>query len=207
MTSVSTNKILGTISFTFDDGISKNMKTLLDILAKEDIKATFFLIGNTLGNNKSMELAKEAAKQGHILANHTWTHPQITKISDEEFIKELDRAEETLIKIRGDEGPKFFRPPYGAINKANNAILTARGYTSFLWNIDMQDWNLKRSKQDMLTDYERLFAKADPARSSFISLQHDRRLDSVELVPTIARLARDRGFKIVQLEKPLVSVV
>lgn len=207
MTNISTGREIGTISFTFDDGVSKNMARLLDILDKEGIVGTFFIIGESLKIQKNFDIAVDAHKRGHILANHTWTHPNITKISGDAFKKELDNCEFILEKVRGPAKQSFFRPPYGAINRACNDILRSNGYTTFLWNIDMEDWDLKRSRQQLREDYENLFSMANPARQSFISLQHDRRLDSVELVPEIAKLARDKGFKIVPLEPPLVSVV
>lgn len=190
----------GTISFTFDDGISKNMPRLLDILYKEGIVGTFFIIGESLKIQKNFDMAADAHRSGHILANHTWSHPNITKISESDLAEEVNKTEELLIKLRGDAGSrKFFRPPYGAINKAARDLLEGKGYRIFLWNIDMNDWDLKRSKQDIHDGYVKLFAKADPAKHSYISLQHDRRLDSVELIHDIAMLARDKGFKIVPL--------
>ena len=207
MASISAGKDLGTISFTFDDGVSKNIPRLLDILDKEGIVGTFFIIGESLKIQKNFDIAVDVHKRGHILANHTWTHANITKISADALRKELDNCEFLLEKVRGPAKQSFFRPPYGATNKACNDILKSKGYTSFLWNIDMNDWDLKRSKQQMHDDYVKFFSKADPLKQSFISLQHERRLDSVELVPEIAKLARDKGFKIVPLEAPLVSVV
>jgi peptidoglycan/xylan/chitin deacetylase (PgdA/CDA1 family) len=192
-------KTPGTLSFTFDDGVSKNMAHLLDILDQEGIVGTFFLIGESLKLTRNVNLATDAHKRGHILANHTFTHPDITKISVDEFKKELDACEHLLNEIRGNEAPKFFRPPYGAINSTMKEVLLEKGYTYFLWNIDMRDWDVKRSKQRIRSDYTKFFVKADPTKSSLISLQHDRRLASVDLVPEIAELAKDKGFKIVPL--------
>lgn len=206
MASVSTGSV-GTIAFTFDDGITKNTPRLLDILEKEDIVGTFFIIGESLRIQKNFDIAVDAHRRGHILANHTWSHPNITKISGDELRRELDNCEFLLEKVRGKAGHKFFRPPYGAINKINAGILREKGYTPFLWNIDMNDWDLKRTKQQIHDDYVKLFSTANPLKQSFVSLQHDRRRDSVELVPEIAKLATDKGFKIVTLEPPLVSVV
>lgn len=206
MASISTGSV-GTISFTFDDGISKNTPRLLDILEKEGIVGTFFIIGDSLNIKKNFEMAQDIHKGGHILANHTWSHPNITKLTEDEFKKELSHCEFVLEKVRGVADKRFFRPPYGAINKINAGILKERDYTSFLWNIDMNDWDLKRTKQQIHDDYVKLFSTANPLKQSFISLQHDRRLDSVELIPEIVKLAKDKGFKIVPLEAPLVSVV
>jgi peptidoglycan/xylan/chitin deacetylase (PgdA/CDA1 family) len=190
----------GTISFTFDDGISKNMARLLDILDQQKIVGTFFIIGESLKIKKNMDLAMEAHRRGHILANHTMTHPNITKISADALRGEVRACEELLEKARGKVKDKFFRPPYCSINLASRQVLKDCGYSIFLWNIDMNDWDVKRSKAMLHEGYVKFFAKADPSKQSLISLQHDRRLDSVEMVPEIAKLATGKGFKIVSLE-------
>lgn len=204
MQTISRGKKAGTIALTFDDGITRNIPRLLDILDMEKAKATFFIIGQSLKIKANLDIAKEIHKRGHILANHTWTHPQITKIPVADLEKELRDTEKALEDIRGDAGKnRFFRPPYGATNDAINEILIKLGYTVFLWNIDTNDWDTKRSKEVLLDVYKKLFAQANPEKHSFISLQHDRRRDTVELVPDLLKLARGKGFKIVSLEELL----
>jgi peptidoglycan/xylan/chitin deacetylase (PgdA/CDA1 family) len=202
---ISKGRTPGTISFTFDDGVSKNFSDLLDILGKENIKATFFIIGESLKVASNLALAKEAHRRGHTLSNHTWTHPQITKIPVAQLEEELRKTEAALEEIRGPAGScKFFRPPFGATNPSINDLLSKLGYTVFLWNIDTNDWDTKRSRDVLLNEYKKLFSSADPKKNSYISLQHDRRKDSVVLVPQIAQLARDKGFRIIPLEETVL---
>jgi len=191
----------GRVTFTFDDGISKNTDKLIAILAEEGIEATFFIIGETLKggpdclNKKKLQAIHEA---GHTIGNHTWSHPDIRKLGVEELRAEIATANDE-IEATIDQTIKYFRPPYGALNAAKRDLLEGMGLKVVLWNVDGQDWNVKRSREAMLAYYKTEFTR--PEKHDYIVLQHDRRTDSVELVPEIAKIARDRGFKIVSLDE------
>jgi peptidoglycan/xylan/chitin deacetylase (PgdA/CDA1 family) len=79
----------------------------------------------------------------------------------------------------------------------------AKGYKVVYWNLDLNDWNVKISKASLLNSYKKAIEESDPKVKSFISLQHDMRINSVELVPDIAKMIRDQGFKIVSLAEGL----
>lgn len=201
---ISTCKDPGLFVFTFDDGVSNNFERLLDILAQEKIKATFFIVGNTLLSGKKYMLLHRAFMEGHTLGNHTWSHANILKISLEQLDKELLDTETMLDKVSGNTRKlKFFRPPYGAIDQVRYDHLVAKGYKVVYWNLDLNDWNVKISKATLLNSYKKAIEESDPKVKSFISLQHDMRINSVELVPDIAKMIRDQGFKIVSLAEGL----
>lgn len=192
----------GLVTFTFDDGISNNTEELLDILDDEKITATFFIIGETLGSLKSPNRVKLKAihDRGHIIGNHTHSHVNITKLSKENLRTEITSAK-AEIRATIDHDMKYFRPPYGAINAAARELLAEIGLKLVMWDVDPRDWDVKRSKGDMLAYYNTTFKHADPKKSSFILLQHDRRKDTIHLVPQMAKLVRDKGFKIVSLDE------
>lgn len=187
----------GLACFTFDDGISKNTELLLDILDAEKIVATFFIIGNTL-NTETKKNLKHIHDRGHIIGNHTFTHPQITKISLEKLDEEIKKTS-SVIKEVIDCPIKYFRPPYGAISTATRRHIIEMGLTPVLWDVDVRDWDLGNSPEEMFKDYLKTFVRPD--LGSYRILQHDRRTASVKLVPAIAKLARDRGFKIASLDE------
>lgn len=189
----------GLVTFTFDDGISKNFELALDNLEKENIKATFFLIGGTINKNNEY-IIKLAHDKGHTIGNHTWSHCNLVKTKEDAYKKEIHDTENKLKSIINTP-IKYFRPPYGSINPSVRGTLIDMGYTVVLWNVDANDWNLKVSKQNMLKYYTDTFSKADPSKQSYIILQHDRRTDSVNLIPDIAGIVRDKGFKIVPLDE------
>lgn len=191
----------GLVTFTFDDGVSANYNQLLDILKKEDVKATFFVIGNSLMSSRIPRL-KRAHDEGHTIGNHTWSHPQMTHLSPEQLKKEVNATSEKIESIIGVK-PKYIRPPYGDINNIVRSELAAMGYTVVLWNVDAEDWDPKRPDETIWKYYEDLFSKTDPTKHSYIILQHDRAVRSVEMTPKIIKLVRDKGFKIVSLDEYL----
>jgi len=188
------------VTFTFDDGMSKNWELLLNILNQEKIKATFFVIGETITSTNS-HLLKRAFDDGHTIGNHTWSHQNITKLSDQDFVKGVLDTKKKIEEVTGGH-TKYFRPPYGATNTHDKQKLLDLGYKSILWNVDPEDWNRKHTKEDMLAYYHKVFEK----ENNYIILQHDLRKDSVDLVPEIAKLVRDKGFKIVSLDDYLENL-
>src|SRR6195256_5046182 len=101
------------IAMTFDDGPSATLTPkLLDLLAAHHIKATFFVIGENAADHP--EILKRAVAEGHEIANHSWSHPNLGKMSDEAVRRELRKTDETISAAIGVR-PTLFRPPYGSI--------------------------------------------------------------------------------------------
>lgn len=101
------------IYLTFDAGFENgNTHAILDALKKHQAPATFFVVGNFISENK--DLIKRMETEGHIVGNHTMTHPDMSKISTKEsFQKELSDVEKIYREITGKEMTKFYRPPQG----------------------------------------------------------------------------------------------
>ena len=103
------------IALTFDDGPHPvYTKKLLDGLRKRGVKATFFLIGENIEGNE--ELVKQMAEDGHLIGNHTWSHADITKMSDKQACEEITKTSELVRSIVGYD-TEYIRPPFGAWNK------------------------------------------------------------------------------------------
>ena len=185
---------MGLFTFTFDDGVTTNFDLLLPILKKENIKATFFVIGQTLRTKKRQKILQDVYKAGHIIGNHTYSHTNLTRLTKSGIVSEINRTTKA-IQNAGVFNSNYFRPPYGALNKDIAEYIQERGITTVLWNVDMQDWNLNVSKDMLLQRYKDFFAKAN-STYSYISLQHTMRKDSILLVPEIAKMAKERGFRI-----------
>lgn len=126
------------IYLTFDDGYSqKNTISILDTLKKYNIGATFFIEGGFLKENPNV--CKRIADE-QILANHTMCHCDITKLSNQNFIDDINEFEQTALEITGQNIRKFFRPPMGFIDKEKAQILKQRGYLIFKWNVQIYDY-------------------------------------------------------------------
>ncbi|MDX5982442.1 LysM peptidoglycan-binding domain-containing protein [Exiguobacterium profundum] len=138
VTSVNTtNKV---VALTFDDGADgANTNKILDILAKNNVKATFFLTGS--GANNHPQYIKNIAAKGHQLGNHSYTHPDFTKLTATQMKSELDRTEALIKSLTGKTTKPIFRAPFGAVNSTvlNGVGATGYGYT-IQWNIDTIDW-------------------------------------------------------------------
>ena len=128
------------IYLTFDAGFENGYTpNILDVLKKHNIKATFFLVGNYLETEPN--LVKRMVEEGHIIGNHTYTHPDMSKISDvESFKNELVRFEEKYKEVTGQDLIKFYRPPQGKFNESNLKQANELGYKTFFWSLAYVDW-------------------------------------------------------------------
>lgn len=128
------------IYLTFDAGYENgNTPAILDALKKHEAPATFFVVGNFISENQ--DLIKRMEAEGHIVGNHTMTHPDMSKISTQEsFQKELSGVEDIYKEITGKEMTKFYRPPQGIYSTLNLSMAKEMGYHTFFWSLAYVDW-------------------------------------------------------------------
>ncbi|KAK9760140.1 chitin deacetylase [Basidiobolus ranarum] len=172
----------GQWALTFDDGPSQYTSQLLDILAAANVKATFQMIGSNV--IQFPDVVKRAYDEGHQIASHTWSHPHLMSLSNDQIIAEVKTTEDTLFNITGAR-PAYIRPPYGEADDRVKAIFKAMGYHTLLWNMDTLDWDISEKNESAnlildsfkaaLTNGTDLNAHNDPG---FISLQHDIYIDT-----------------------------
>ena len=128
------------IYITFDAGFENgNTAQILDALKKHNVKATFFLVGNYLETQP--ELVKRMVEEGHTVGNHTYSHPDMSKISDtESFCAELQKNEALFEAITGQAMPKLYRPPQGKFCESNLQMACDLGYSTVFWSLAYVDW-------------------------------------------------------------------
>lgn len=145
------------IYITFDAGFENgNTERILDALKKHGVKATFFLVGNYFETQP--ELVKRMAEEGHTIGNHTYSHPDMSKISDiQSFQTELQKNEALYRDILGSEMPKLYRPPQGKFCEENLKMAQQLGYSTVFWSLAYVDWYV----DDQPTP-EQAFSKAAP---------------------------------------------
>jgi peptidoglycan-N-acetylglucosamine deacetylase len=148
-------KRAGELALTFDDGPNpKWTPRLLDALAERDVKATFFMLGSRA--QMEPELVRRIAAEGHLIGNHSWSHPNLAMTAAGRVRDELARTSDTLEQITG--GPvRYFRPPFGARRPAVFRIAKSLGLSVVLWNAMTSDWSA--SSADWIA--ERLTGKID----------------------------------------------
>ncbi|AKZ59649.1 putative oligosaccharide deacetylase [Streptomyces ambofaciens ATCC 23877] len=127
-----------TMMLTFDDGPdSRYTPDILDTLAKYDVRATFFVCGEMADHNKG--LLSRMADEGHVVGNHTWSHPLLTRLTRRRIRSEMERTSEVVEEACG-EPPRWFRAPYGAWNRAAFQLGAELGMEPLAWTVDTLDW-------------------------------------------------------------------
>lgn len=132
-----------TAYLTFDDGLdNKVTPQVLDILKRYNVKATFFIVGNTISKNK--DVLKRIVDEGHGVGNHSYSHNRDIIYSDvSKFSEELERTSKAIYEVTGTR-PKLFRPPYGAPYIRGQDYKDALSeYKTVLWNVDSNDSRIK----------------------------------------------------------------
>ncbi|MFC9930634.1 polysaccharide deacetylase family protein [Streptomyces sp. NPDC127190] len=123
---------------TFDDGPHPDYTPhILDTLARYDVRAMFFLCGECVVDNK--ELVARMADEGHVVGNHTWTHPLLTTLNRREIRSEMESTSDIIEDAYG-ERPQWFRAPYGAWNRAAFQLGAEMGMEPMAWTVDTTDW-------------------------------------------------------------------
>ena len=179
------------IALTFDDGPGPYTAQLLDILNQHGTKATFFLIGSKV--SAQTDVLRRMHARGHQLGNHSWSHPELPKLSVDQIAGEIDRTNEAIRQATGVK-PSILRPPYGAVNGVVLEQIRARGMSSILWSVDTRDWADRNSE----IVCSRAVAGAHPGA---IILMHDIHQTSVNAVPCILSSLKQQGYSFVTIQR------
>jgi peptidoglycan/xylan/chitin deacetylase (PgdA/CDA1 family) len=172
------------VALTFDDGPTATHTTaLLEALHSCGARATLFNIGRNARDEPALVLAQRAA--GMWLGNHSWSHPRLTTLPDEEAESQLRRTGRMLRRITGT-APRLFRPPYGDTNPAIHALAERLGLTEVLWDVDARDW-AGAGPDDIV-------AAAESLTDGQIILLHDGYPATLSAIPRIVAALRSRGL-------------
>lgn len=183
------------IAMTFDDGPAEKLTPkLLDFLAAHRMKATFFVVGQCAA--EFPEIVKRAAREGHEIANHSWSHPNLGKMSDEAVRRELQKTDDAIKAATGVR-PTVMRPPYGSITaRQKQWIHEEFGYRVIIWDVDPLDW--KRPGPSVVR--ERIVSQTQPGS---IILAHDIHPPTIEAMPATLEQLEAKGFKFVTVSELL----
>lgn len=150
-----------TIYFTFDDGPSIGWTTqVLDVLARYQAKATFFMVGVNAAKNP--DLVQAVLKAGNTLGNHTYDHKSLRKMSRQAFTNEVEATQ----KVLGGNATHCLRPPYGMMDKFTPTYAKELGFRLVMWNVDPRDW----ARPGVKVIVQRILARVYPGA---IVLLHD----------------------------------
>jgi peptidoglycan-N-acetylmuramic acid deacetylase len=190
------------VALTLDAGAgAEGTEQILDALRERDVRITFFLTGKWIAENP--ELTRRMVEDGHELANHTYTHPDLTRASDEAIVAELERTEAALREVApGAELRPFFRPPYGAYDERVVRVVQAEGYLPVYWTLDSLDSVGAKKTPAFLV--ERVTAKLTPEQlRGAILLAHCGLPATAEALPEILDRFAAMGFEVRRLSEVL----
>jgi peptidoglycan-N-acetylglucosamine deacetylase len=181
------------LAMTFDDGPSAEYTPrLLDMLKARHIKATFFLVGKNVQAHP--ELVRRILAEGHEIGNHTWDHPQLSKLSDARATDEIEKTQDAIRAACGVT-PTLLRPPYGALNKPEHIWIPQQLKLNVIyWTVDTEDW--KHPGAAAIT--QRVLAGARPGA---IILQHDIHGQTIDAMPAALDGLIAKGYHLVTVSQ------
>ncbi|KAG9124604.1 chitin deacetylase, partial [Ceratobasidium sp. 392] len=202
-----------TWGLSFDDGPSPYTPNLLNYLDAAGIKSTFFVVGSRAISRP--EILQAEYMGGHQLSVHTWSHPSLTTLTNDQIIAELGWTKQAIKTITGVT-PNTMRPPYGDIDDRVRAISLAMGLTPIIWtsnngkSFDTNDWHIPSglSSAEVLNTFDTILDTALDLSTGFIVLAHDLYQQTVDLATGyVLPDARARKFNLMSIvdcmKKPL----
>ncbi len=185
------------IYLTFDAGYENGCtEKILDALKKHNVKAAFFLVGNYI--EKNSDLVRRMVNEGHIVANHTMHHPDMSKLSNKEsFAKELQDLEALFQSVTGKEMPKYYRPPQGVYSEDNLKMAQELGYKTVFWSLAYVDWN-----NDAQPTAAHAFSKLLPrTHNGAVILLHSTSKTNAEILDELLTRWKDMGYRFETIDK------
>ncbi len=172
------------IAFSFDDGPKRgNTERILKALEKQNFRASFFVLGQNA--KEYPDVVEKIYKSGNEVSGHSWSHPLLTKLSQQEIREQQDKMNDAIYKACGTSAVSF-RPPYGGINENVKKIIDG---PLILWNVDTLDWKTRNAKST-----EKVIL--DKAKDGDIVLMHDIHKQTVEAVENVLPILKKKGYEV-----------
>ena len=184
------------VYLTFDAGYEGGQTaSILDTLKKHNVPAAFFLVGTYIRSNP--DLVNRMIKEGHIVANHTMKHPNISKMATEAaFKQELSQVEAIHQAVTGQALSKFYRPPCGGYDEANIRMAQALGYKTMFWSLAYADWD-KNAQPSREAAFAKLIPRLHPGA---ILLLHSTSQTNADILGDLIKEYHTLGYTFKSLE-------
>ena len=182
---------------TFDAGYENGHTAhILDVLKAHKVPAAFFVVGSFVEQNP--ELVRRMTEEGHIVGNHTFHHPDMSKIADKDaFTAELRELEQAYRTATGMELPKYYRPPQGIYSEDNLRMAKELGYRTVFWSLAYVDWY-----RDDQPTREQAFAKLLPrTHNGAVVLLHSTSATNAEILDELLTRWEEMGYRFGTLEE------
>lgn len=183
------------IAISFDDGpVVNHTPEILRLLQQEDIKATFFFIGNRIAGNEN--ILTQIKEDGHIIGNHSYSHHfWFDMFSSKKMLQDMKAMDDELKRVTGLQ-PRLFRPPYGVTNPNLKKAIINGNYIPVGWSV--------RSMDTVIKEEEKLLEKINRSiKPGAVFLFHDTSKTTLNVLPAFIKEVKNRGYNIIPLDKLL----
>lgn len=181
---------------TFDNGYENGFTPkILDTLLAKKVPAIFFVTGHFV--KEQPELLKRMAKEGHLIGNHSWSHPDMTTVPNQKIRDELTKVSDAVQQVTGQATMRYLRPPRGIFSDRTLAVTKELGYTNVFWSVAYKDWDTKVQRGAKYA-YDNVMAQLHPGA---VILLHSVSKDNAEALGTIIDEARKQGYEFKSLDQ------
>lgn len=185
---------------TFDNGYENGFtEPILNILKEKKVPATFFVTGHYVQDQP--ELIKRMVEDGHIIGNHSWSHPDMTTMSNEQIRQELAKVKDAVAAISEQKSMNYLRPPRGIFNDRVLSVSREEGYTSVFWSLAYKDWEVNNQKGGEYA-YQQIMRQLHPGS---IMLIHSVSSDNAAALPRVIDDARAKGYEFESLDQLMLE--
>jgi peptidoglycan-N-acetylmuramic acid deacetylase len=184
------------IYLTFDNGYENGYTDdVLDVLKRKKVPAAFFVTGQFMKTHP--HLIKRMAKEGHIVGNHSFHHPDLTQVDDQRLKKELELVKMRYAEITGHKDMQYLRPPRGVFSERTIALAKKEGYTHVFWSLAFLDWETNKQR-GWRYSYNQIMKQIHPGS---ILLLHTVSKDNAEALETTIDALQKRGYTFKSLDE------
>jgi peptidoglycan-N-acetylmuramic acid deacetylase len=185
-----------TVYLTFDCGYENGYtKSMLETLKNNNVKATFFITGHYLSSSKY--IVKQMINDGHIIGNHTYSHKDFTKSSQDEILNDLTKLEDAFYKEFNFKISNYVRPPRGEYDDKSMSILYQNGYKTVFWSLAYVDWYKDKYNGNNYS-YKKIMAKI---HNGAVILMHTVGKDNKEDLDITIKSLKNMGYKFSSLDE------
>lgn len=187
-------------ALTFDDGPDNRWTPrVATVLERYNVRATFMCVGQRVAQNP--HVLQHLVQGGHVIGNHTWSHPHLTELTPAQVEWQLQRTNDEIAQVAGVR-PRFFRPPYGALNDEVIQTATRLGFRILYWDVDSLDWSGLTAPQVVTNVMSHMHPGAIVLMHSAGGRGEDLS-DTVGALPILIRTLRDEGYELVTVPELL----
>jgi peptidoglycan-N-acetylmuramic acid deacetylase len=183
------------IYLTFDNGYENGYTTkVLDVLKKHKVPAAFFVTGHYI--DSAPEWIERMVEEGHIVGNHSWGHPDFTKIPDTQIKEELEKVRTAYEELTGKKKMKYVRPPRGTFSDRSIAASKEAGYTHVFWSLAYVDWNVNQQRGAQYA-YDNIMRQIHPGA---VILLHSVSKDNADALEKVIVDLKAKGYSFKSLD-------